>query len=42
MIPLTDLLGGLNLAEIGEVELRGREESVKIIAVRLLGEASED
>lgn len=34
---LTETPESLELAEIGEVELRGREESVKIFAVRRLG-----
>ena len=35
---INDLPANLDLAEIGEVELRGREEAVKIFAVRRLDE----
>ena len=37
---INDLPANLDLAEIGEVELRGREEAVKIFAVRRLDEKS--
>lgn len=39
---ISDLPQNLELAEIGRVELRGREEAVKIFAVRRLDEVSAD